>query len=463
METARLGEHEKKLFHRLLSDGMDEAFLKRWFDRYADHGIEEDLKSAAEEPSLDNYEELLESWIETAREDYHHWYIGSGHVQAGDIPPRKAPKKQRAYKPKDVAGVWERQKALAHYLEEVASEEREVVRFRERAMSGRLLSQEEALAFLSSPLLADQQLSVLVRNGISLLHASHLLEEEADERGPYKKLIIEGWEPWIARPLGAKGPELIYPGDVLRLQDARGLREVGAIYFPHPREEDRLVIAREGSVIAALFRLAENRLGGYPISPEMAVWFILTGEFDPQYPVRMRYMRYRHREFSRTTITLEVESWLPPEEILEQYRHAQHEILGGTPRSLKRKTVALFEFVNQHKGASWGKLFGAWNKAHPSQSFRDRSHLFTTYMRALEYIAGVKPTKDNDGSQLSVAGTDSHGFPIYAEKWYLLHEGGYTGTFDSPEEALADPRSEKSEILASEELVVRLAERAKNN
>jgi hypothetical protein len=40
---------------------------------------------------------------------------------------------------------------------------------------------------------------------------------------------------------------------------------------------------------------------------------------------------------------------------------------------------------------------------------------------------------------------------------------GYTGTFESPEEALADPRSEKSEILASEELVVRLAERANYN
>jgi hypothetical protein len=32
---------------------------------------------------------------------------------------------------------------------------------------------------------------------------------------------------------------------------------------------------------------------------------------------------------------------------------------------------------------------------------------------------------------------------------------GYTGTFESPEEALADPRSEKSAILAGEELIVR--------
>jgi hypothetical protein len=110
MGNDRLGEHEKKLFHRILSAGMDEAFLKRWFDRYADHGIEEELESAAEEPTLDNYEDTLGSWIDTAEADYHHWFIGSGQIQEGDIPPRKAPKnKRRTRKPKDVAGVWERQ------------------------------------------------------------------------------------------------------------------------------------------------------------------------------------------------------------------------------------------------------------------------------------------------------------------------------------------------------------------
>ena len=132
----------------------------------------------------------------------------------------------------------------------------------------------------------------------------------------------------------------------------------------------------------------------------------------------MRYVTYRHSEFSRTTITLDVESWLPPEEILEQYRHVQHEILGRTPRSLKRKTVALFEFVNRHKGKSWSERFDDWNKAHPAQGqrFRDRSHLFTTYMRAREYIAGAKPTKDEEGERLKIAGTDPHGFPIIAGK-----------------------------------------------
>jgi hypothetical protein len=123
--------------------------------------------------------------------------------------------------------------------------------------------------------------------------------------------------------------------------------------------------------------------------------------------------------------------------------------------------------VNLHKGKSWSELFGAWNKTQPGQRFRDRSHLFTTYMRALEYIAGVKPAKDKEGKVPKAVGTDSRGWPIYAGKWYLLHEHdytdkySYTGSFESREEAQSDPRSENSEVLTAKQLVARLAERTK--
>ena len=133
---------------------------------------------------------------------------------------------------------------------------------------------------------------------------------------------------------------------------------------------------------------------GYPISREMGVWFILTSEFVPEDPVRIRYMTTRRPELmSRTTITLEVESWLPPEEVLEQYRHAQSRILGKTPCSLKRRTLSVIQFVNQHRGKSWRELFDAWNEAHPRLRFKDRSHLYTTYTRAVERVVGVKPVK----------------------------------------------------------------------
>jgi hypothetical protein len=191
--------------------------------------------------------------------------------------------------------------------------------------------------------------------------------------------------------------KLIFPGDVVTSENLRGLRlRAGrTVIFSHPREEDRFVVAKPESIIGEIVKLVEKCMRGYPISLEMGVWFILTGEFVPEDPVRIRYMTIRESELiSRTTITLEVESWLPPEEVLKQYRHAQHEILGKTPRSLKRDTLTMFEFVDQNKGRSWSELFEAWNEGHPPpQHFKDRSHLYTAYTRAVENIAGVKRAK----------------------------------------------------------------------
>jgi hypothetical protein len=217
-------------------------------------------------------------------------------------------------------------------------------------------------------------------------------------------------------------------------------------------------------------------MGGYPISVETGVWFILTGEFFAEDPVHIRYTTVRQPwVMSRTTITLDVESWVPPEEVLQQYRHAQHEVLGKTPRSLKRDTLAVLELVNQHDDKSWRERLEIWNKGHPqAQHFKDPRHLYQSYMRAVENVTGVRPAK---WKQLKIAGTDPRGFPIFADKWYLLHpreegeehpreegeEGdSYTGTFETREEAQGDPRSENSEVLTAKQLVDELAKRARS-
>jgi hypothetical protein len=120
----------------------------------------------------------------------------------------------------------------------------------------------------------------------------------------------------------------------------------------------------------------------------MGVWFILTGEVVPEGPVRISYVTLRQPGLTRTTITLELEGWVPPEAVLEQYRHAQREIFGKTPRSPIAKTLNVFEFVNRHKKEkAWRELLEAWNAEYPFWSFKDRSHLYTSYDRALEYVA----------------------------------------------------------------------------
>ena len=149
--------------------------------------------------------------------------------------------------------------------------------------------------------------------------------------------------------------------------------------------------------------------------------------------------------------------------MLKKFTYAQQEILGKTPRSLKRKTLNVFKLVNNHKGKSWSELLEIWNQEHSHEGFKYRSRLYDTYARAFELLTGVElVTAKRLGADtgLEILGTDLHGWPIFANKWYLLHENGYTGTFDSREEAETDPRRASStEVLTAKQLLARLAER----
>src|SRR5215211_468866 len=414
MGSNQMSDYEKELCHRLLAEDIPAWFIEEFYKRRREEGIEHDLREAADK-GREHYEDMLWSWVESAKGDYYHYVLKSpGYIQEGDIPPKETPrKKRRTRKTTYITEPRDRQAALGQYLARVASENERIIDFRKNCLAGRALPEREALTFLSSPLAAAKPHNVfkMLRTPPleHILDEGYQVRDAQDDSGPYRELVWERSHSHTIRPLGIAATKLIFPGDVVTEGDLRGLRLRGnsIVAFPHPREKRRFVVALPRSIIGDAVRLVEVSLGGFPISLEMGVWFILTDEFNPDYPVRLRY-ETTHRPYllTRTTITLEVESWLPPEEVLEQYRHVQQQVLGGTPRSLKRRTVDLFEFVNQRKEMTWRQLFDAWNKAHPSQRFRDRSHLYTTYKRALETIASP-PTL----SKLSSAPPPLHRFP----------------------------------------------------
>jgi hypothetical protein len=390
-------DYKKDLLHRLLAvDITDEEFIERFCKR---HGVERDFKAADSDSLPGNYEEALDILVEAAQKDYEILWSGRPVLihenrEQQHVRPkrRRLPRKQGG-----VAGAWERQEALARYLAAVASEDEKIISFRRDVLSGRVLTEEEALTFLSSPVAGAKSRATFKMLRVNplkrILDTNYQLGEEQDDFGAYRKLVWGHRRSSTVRPLGVVATKLIFPGDVVTSDSLRGLRlKAGrTVIFPHPREEDRFVVAKPESIIGEIVNLVEKCMRGYPISREMGVWFILTSEFVPEDPVRIRYMTTRRPELmSRTTITLEVESWLPPEEVLEQYRHAQSKILGKTPRSLKRRTLSVLQFVKEHKGESWRNLVRAWNEAHPRLRFKDRSHLYTTYTRAVESVVGVE-------------------------------------------------------------------------
>jgi hypothetical protein len=378
-------EHEKRLRNRLLASGIDDETFLRWF--FAEHDVERELGPAVAEGSA-WYKDVLEGLVEAAEARYKAYVLGrAGEVREGKIKPKRT---KRIPQPNDIAGVWERQEALARHLKGMASEDERIIRFRREFLSGRLLSTTEAQIFVSSPYAARENshtgYKMLRMNPLErILDSNYETEEGQDGGGSYRKLI---WGPRRSskiRPLAATPSRLIFPGDDVTSDDLRALRVHGnpVTILPHPREGNRFVLAKQNSVIAHMVDIIERALKGYPISLEMGVWFILTGEFIPEDPVRIRYMTVQHPDFGRTTFTLEVEAWLPPEEVLEQYRYVQSQVLGKTPRSPKRKALNVLEFVNRHKGKSWGELFELWNEQHPNDRFKDRSHLWTSYTRTL--------------------------------------------------------------------------------
>ena len=175
--------------------------------------------------------------------------------------------------------------------------------------------------------------------------------------------------------------------------------------FPHPADPGGYVVTRERSVLAELANISEYSLEGYPIDSAKGAWFILTGDFIPSDPVRISYTgieAYGSRKgpgFKRTTIAVEAEGWMSPEEVAEHYRYAQRHVFGKTPRSLDDKSLAVFEFVNRNKererstivnqNKPWEALLREWNKIHPAQRFGQRRHLYQAYQRALRKIAAL--------------------------------------------------------------------------
>src|SRR5688500_16242777 len=108
-----MSDYKKELRHRLLQGGIPTWFIEVFFERNRGSDMERDLRDAAN-VSPEHYEDMLLSWVETAKNDYYHYGPGwSGHVQEGDILPKKTPqKKRRGQKAKDIADTWERQAAL---------------------------------------------------------------------------------------------------------------------------------------------------------------------------------------------------------------------------------------------------------------------------------------------------------------------------------------------------------------
>jgi hypothetical protein len=382
----------------------------------------------------------------------------------------------------------------------------EVKGFRVKYLGDRLLTPQEARTLLTSPVAAQWPRLVFKELRVPVVgHTYQVTEGMNDKRGPYSLVEVPLPSSRVKsfndrRPFPAEAWELPEKREKARDNEAlrRELKAPGGHWkiVPYPGEDGRThrVLVKPKSVLGKLHDIVSNLIRRYPWEEPDAVWFVLTGETAQVAPFTWQFRGFSsgigEDSFGYGFVTLKIEPWVDPKLVWKVYTDIQRGLRKGRRnRRLGSQSLKLLRIVNERVNVAElsraGRreegpgLVAAWDSENPDDAFDGKTKEFwKAYDRARRAV--VSPTyewraesdkpseKPPKAKHLKVVGTDQHGFPIFAGKWYLLHpreegeEGdSYTGTFDSREEALADPRSENSEPLRSKELVSRLAEREK--
>lgn len=267
-----------------------------------------------------------------------------------------------------------RAEAFSRFIATLARSEPGVVRYRREVLRGRTLSEEEALRFVESPVLAVVPWEYLKDLPCALWEVEGQVWEEDG------KTVIE-----LTWPVGRRWR---WRGS-LRLQRLR-----------YPREgQEAIVSVASLSVLGDLQELASRLAKGYPWQESQATWFVLTDTAPWASPVRWRVKVHFSAFFTRPVIELQVEPWLPAGRLAEIYRSIQRQL--GITKSVGEKASTLISFLADHvrvrrppeSGMNpvlelppWRRLMALWNEAHPDQRYQDVRRFARDCQAALERV-----------------------------------------------------------------------------
>jgi hypothetical protein len=338
---------------------MNEAELRvRWEERLTtknENVLEELWQDLEDEHYVDDAlrepERGLKDLVDAAETRLKYWRIGRG---------QEKPIGRSAYRTVEVElEPYEKECAetVSLYLAKKAASLPEVGRFRQQRLGGRVLTTEEAKAFLKRDILSDDLSGLGPREQESYISSVNdaSAEELLDWVTPSAKKRVYSVEDEIFPDSYPESPPVIVTGSTERLD------YVGLIQY-----------------LTAIF----------PWAPDRAGWFLLTGERPEVVPLQFSYHR------SRRVFTLSFAPWVSEKTIRKAYRKGQKVVQGGDNRRMKERTLAVVRFVTEHTDDEgnrppWPWLTELWNEKHPGKwRFKDRFGLRKVYMRAEEELVG---------------------------------------------------------------------------
>jgi hypothetical protein len=303
--------------------------------------------------------------------------------------------------------TWAMTEAMSTLFAVIGNQIPEVMAFRERVLSGRVLTADEAHALIASCAARALCPNQFEEWGIPFVgHHAEVLD--MGPRGPGFSPVDHWMTMWIDPPGITKTVRYAYPreGD----SDTRCTLRSGAIipihtYFPVESHGAHVYPSWlwPGSVVDELYELSVeladtfdwprgssgNLTGTRPRSAS-ATWFILTGE-APQ--VRPIDARWEHKHGSthlspQWRIQLTIPPWLSEEEVVRVLRTLKRQGPKGhqMPKTVKPLEVARFVWERERldgyrEPAPWTAWLKQWNDEHPGHRIKTASNFRTYFLR----------------------------------------------------------------------------------
>jgi len=267
-----------------------------------------------------------------------------------------------------------RAQALAEYHAKFASAQRKVRDFRDDILKGRLLTPEEADAFVTSVAICFASSFGFRRYGVPFIgHKATLVKEETvSEQGEFYQQIscyIEPSSESMKQPVTVRFP----------------VEERKWLDWVNKDGSFQQIMYCEDSLLDDLANLGESLAQEFGCVQQVAILFVLTGLPLVVQPISVgatvedSYGVYRYH---RGTITLKIEPWVSADSVLRTYRQLQQQLFGHPNHPIRsERLLELFRFVthemqivrNSEKywdhevvRPTWQELLDRWNQAHPS-------------------------------------------------------------------------------------------------
>lgn len=265
--------------------------------------------------------------------------------------------------------------ALARILAAEASRRADVKAFRDRYLGGRLLTHEEAIAWIEGE---------AAQKGSSHIWTAVPIPPGALRRIPPTGDAAEHWSLLLAAAAEV-------PDEEKRTWGYPSLNSHVLRYVAPGEAYTRGVIVRFGSPLHALYRICERLERAYTWNQANAAIFVLTG-IAPRLPLA-RIVTAKHGEWpalSSVTITARVS--VPVRDIATVYSKARQDVLGEgrrDPAVTKSKTVELAVFAAEHNdGRTWREAMDAWNRLHPKWRYAEIRNFSRDARNAYAKITG---------------------------------------------------------------------------